>query len=127
MPFKARRSKRKQSALPLHGTDGGYWPLVFGCDLFNDGSPPLDEPQMRAAWRLHRDEILATWDRPGARPDAFWRYERDWPAGAVGQAHAVRLLPDTSAEERAAIERRWLHRIEIAFLHAAKPEFARGL
>jgi hypothetical protein len=63
----------------------------------------VDEAHRRRAWALHRDEILAEWDRPGARPDALWEYDQGlksapwprewrWPKGIESEAHMVHTL-----------------------------------
>ena len=112
-----RRLARPRVGYPGLLTDGLRWQLEAGHDFLNEG-PELDEAGLRLAWFRHRGTILAAWDRPGECPVAYWRFERDWPPGAVSEAHAVYLLPDTTVEERQAIEERWLRQLEVTLLHS---------
>ena len=83
-----------------------------------EGAEFESDAHRRQAWAQHKDTILAQ-DWPGSRPKAFWDYDRRWPDGAVSEMHAIWLLPDTSAAERAAIEAAWLEQMR---LHISFPQ-----
>jgi hypothetical protein len=128
MPIKRRQPKRRVDQL----TDEEEQHLAWGCVYFlapgrqfaDDASrrawcPFEDDAHRRAAWALHRDRIMAEWGRDGTRPAGFWSYDADpWPPDAAGEADAVHRLPDTSPEERSAIEAEWRQAIEVAIWHA---------
>ena len=120
-----RRLARPRAGCAGLLTDGLRSLLECGHSYFEDLD--LDEDQLRAAWFRWRGTILAAWDRPGECPVAYWRFERDWPPGAVSEAHAVYLLPDTTVEERQAIEERWLRQLEVTLLHSTGLAAAREM
>jgi hypothetical protein len=58
-----RLSRRQRGDLLMHH---GY--------LVGPGRPFASEEQRRAAWELHRDELLAA-TNPGTYPAAYWTYD----------------------------------------------------
>jgi hypothetical protein len=126
MPTKRRRiARHRVRHAPWRLTDNQRDHLQFGHDYFGDGKPFADDDERRAAWFRHRATIMDDNDRHDRRPAAFWDYEGGWPEGAEGEAHAVRLLPDTPPEHRARIEQDWLRRVEVALLHRRDAAAAR--
>jgi hypothetical protein len=112
-------NRRRRARHRRHGhglTDDQRDHLQFGHDYFGDGKPFGDDDERRAAWFRHRATIMADNDRYDRRPAAYWDYERHWPEGAVGEAHAVYLLADTPPEHRARIEGDWLRHVRVALL-----------
>jgi hypothetical protein len=117
MPRKRKIEKVRLDVLSLpqltHLEFGGYLIAVS-----NAAAGFEDDEHRRAAWEHHRDRImLGTNHRDrlepwvGRRPAAYWSYDRAMPPEAESESHAVWLLPDTSAEERAAIEEMWLEEL----------------
>jgi hypothetical protein len=123
MPVKRRQPKCRLDHLdPDHRVQ-----LETGHNYFGGpGSGFENDAHRRAVWLAHRDTIMAEWNLAGRRPHAYWDFDQPWPAGAVSESHAVHLLPDTSAEERAAIERAWIRSIVVAVGGATTLAQARG-
>lgn len=97
--------------------------LECGHAFFLNGDPFASEDERQATWARHRRQILKDWDRPGRRPEAYWRYDApdllaahdDYEATAIHAALA-------DAREKRLIELQWLDNLRIAALHAAAPE-----
>ena len=84
MPKIKRKEGRQGELSPLRKgylCDGQYWAP------FLDGEPFKSEAEARAAWREHREEIMRWNPRgpsftaigPGARPWAWWHFEKHPP------------------------------------------------
>jgi hypothetical protein len=113
MPRKRLFEKRRLDVLNLaqvtHLEHGDYLIAVSG------GMPGFeDDAHRREAWEHHRDRIMLGTNHRGRlepwvgrRPAAYWDYDVPMPPEAESESHAVHLLEDTSAEERAAIEEMW--------------------
>jgi hypothetical protein len=135
MPLKHRIKKRRRDELTSEQEQHLAWGCVYFLAppalRFADEasrlvwSPFADDDERREAWSRHLAEIMAGNARYDRRPVAFWDYEVSWPEGAVGEAHAVHLLPDTPPEHRARIEQDWLRGVRISLLRCRDIEAAR--
>jgi hypothetical protein len=110
--FEKARLDHMSLAMESHLRSGSY--LFPGEDKF------LDEGHRREMWLRHRDKILAK-EPLGKRPQAFWQYERPWPAGSESEEDAIYKLEDTTDREQAEIEADWTHSLRVA-LQFAKTE-----
>jgi hypothetical protein len=132
MPVKRRLTKARLDVLNL----AQLTHLEFGDYLIavSARSPGFeDDDHRREAWEHHRDRIMVGTNHRsrlepwvGRRPAAYWSYDRAMPPEAESESHAVYLLPDTSAEERVAIERLWLEEIrhEVRFRQPGQVHYA---
>src|SRR5215217_7138878 len=124
MPTNRRRIARIRR--PSWLTDDEVLELVAGHNFFGEPSFPTSKSRIEA-WRRHGATIMATWNEPGRRPVAYWEAIDGWPEGAVGEQHAVYLMPDTGPTERAAIEAAWLERLRFVLAGARDFEAARAM
>lgn len=101
--------------------------LECGHAFFLNGDPFASEDERQATWARHRRQILKDWDRPGRRPEAYWRYDApdllaahdDYEATAIHAALA-------GAREKRLIELEWLDHLRVAALQASAPEHVVG-
>jgi hypothetical protein len=107
----------------------------------------VDDEHARAAWRAHREQLMAEYDRPGCRPHAFWLYDmgleeaRDrwdeltfaWPAPHETQEQMVYAMLKCGdlqplacgiTRELSAIRELWAHSLTHDKMHRAPAWFA---
>lgn len=136
----ARAIGRITEAQRTHLVSGAY--LLSGYD---ERDYFRDEAHRRATWAAHRAEILRSWDLPGRRPEALWRYdcwlkrrpwpkEWSWPKPIQSESWMVHHLLTTGqlepcqlngcvriASEIAEIEGLWRHEITMAVFSDPDP------
>jgi hypothetical protein len=101
-----------------------------------------DENEARAAWTIHREDVLAEWDRPGRRPWALWMFDYQlepagpsfvWPAPYQSESELVHAMLKAGelapcrrsgihriSSELTAIEEDWQHWLAICRMHHAE-------
>ena len=108
-------TKRRKTGARRIGamTDAQRFHLICGRYFFDyagEADHFRDDAHRRATWAAHREQILAEWDHPGARPIAMWRHDFglkpapypklwSWPRPILTEAEMVyRLIEDGALE-----------------------------
>jgi hypothetical protein len=72
-------TKRRKRSVRRYGALSEIQRLHLACGSYLIAHDPaeefLDEQHRRETWHEYRDTILASWDRPGARPWTLWEYD----------------------------------------------------
>jgi hypothetical protein len=106
------RAKRRQRALERIVSEGPsvsaqQQELWLGAG--RAGSLWCTPAELRRAWLLHRDQVMAWWGNHGRRPQGWWRFEADglaWPGREQERSVLWRANRLTDAE-RVELERFW--------------------